>query len=231
MSAWLASACGDVERERRELAALVAADPEDFAALERLAKLAPPESAEPGRRRPAAGEGGDRTRPGAVSRALSSESAGARRRGDGPPGGTAGPSLRGDRLPDRRDRRGAGPRRPPEALRRLEESSGGWMKPAEASSTGSRPIAARRRGPNRPLRGVKESIPDNVFRIPNGYKDFHIKPLEFRNSQFGISRSIPSQALSRPWASPVVLGAVGIDWPGDPLRGATGVLGRITGGR
>jgi enediyne biosynthesis protein E4 len=44
LSAWLASACGDVERERRELAALVAAAPEDFEARERLERLPRAES-------------------------------------------------------------------------------------------------------------------------------------------------------------------------------------------
>ena len=39
LSAWLAAACGDVERERRALAALVAEAPEDFEALERLETL------------------------------------------------------------------------------------------------------------------------------------------------------------------------------------------------
>ncbi len=44
MSAWLASASGDVESERRELAALIAEAPEDFDALERLEKLEPREA-------------------------------------------------------------------------------------------------------------------------------------------------------------------------------------------
>jgi enediyne biosynthesis protein E4 len=39
LSAWLASRCGDVERERDELAARVAEAPEDFEALERLETL------------------------------------------------------------------------------------------------------------------------------------------------------------------------------------------------
>ena len=39
LSAWVASACGDLERERRALASLVAEAPEDFAALERLETL------------------------------------------------------------------------------------------------------------------------------------------------------------------------------------------------
>lgn len=39
LSAWLAASCGDLERERRELASLVAAAPEDFAALARLDDL------------------------------------------------------------------------------------------------------------------------------------------------------------------------------------------------
>ena len=39
LSAWLASACGDTGRERRELAALTAVAPEDFQALERLETL------------------------------------------------------------------------------------------------------------------------------------------------------------------------------------------------
>src|SRR5204863_7898654 len=39
LSAGFAAACGDVERERRELAALVAEEPEDFAALDRLERL------------------------------------------------------------------------------------------------------------------------------------------------------------------------------------------------
>jgi enediyne biosynthesis protein E4 len=39
LSAWLAAACGDIERERRELAALITEAPEDFEALERLEKL------------------------------------------------------------------------------------------------------------------------------------------------------------------------------------------------
>jgi predicted Zn-dependent protease len=41
LSAWLAAACGDAERERRELAARVATAPEDLEALERLEKLGP----------------------------------------------------------------------------------------------------------------------------------------------------------------------------------------------
>ena len=39
LSAWLAAACGDLERERRELASLVSEAPEDFEALDRLEKL------------------------------------------------------------------------------------------------------------------------------------------------------------------------------------------------
>ena len=39
LSAWVASACGDTESERRELAALTAMAPEDFQALERLETL------------------------------------------------------------------------------------------------------------------------------------------------------------------------------------------------
>ncbi len=112
LSAWLASACGDIERERRELASLIAEAPEDFEALERLETLEPREAAKTVaaelRRRRAEIE----RAPGAISRALSAQSAGARCRGDGPPGRTAGPSLRGDRLPDRRAGRRAGPRRP-----------------------------------------------------------------------------------------------------------------------
>ncbi len=42
LAARLASRCGDRERERRELTALVAAAPEDLEALERLAALEPP---------------------------------------------------------------------------------------------------------------------------------------------------------------------------------------------
>jgi enediyne biosynthesis protein E4 len=42
LAALLAARCGDPDRERRELAALVAAAPEDLAALERLAALEPP---------------------------------------------------------------------------------------------------------------------------------------------------------------------------------------------
>jgi thioredoxin-like negative regulator of GroEL len=42
LSARLATLCGDVDRERRELAALVAEAPEDFEAMERLAKLERP---------------------------------------------------------------------------------------------------------------------------------------------------------------------------------------------
>ncbi len=56
LSAWMASGCGDMERERHELAALVAEAPEDFEALERLEKLEQQQSAktaagEPRRRR------------------------------------------------------------------------------------------------------------------------------------------------------------------------------------
>ena len=145
LSAWLASACGDVERERRELAALVAEAPEDFEALERLEKLEPREAADTvaaDLRRP---EGGDRTRPGAVSRALSPQPAGARRRGDGPPGRTAGPPLRGDRLPDRRDRRGAGPRRPAGGLatRRGGREPAGRSRPKLVRPARDRWTAAR----------------------------------------------------------------------------------------
>jgi predicted Zn-dependent protease len=43
LSAWLAAACGDLERQRRELAALIAEEPEDFEALERLETIAPRE--------------------------------------------------------------------------------------------------------------------------------------------------------------------------------------------
>jgi thioredoxin-like negative regulator of GroEL len=39
LSAWLAAACGDIERETRELATGVAESPEDFEALERLERL------------------------------------------------------------------------------------------------------------------------------------------------------------------------------------------------
>ncbi len=39
LSAWIGSKCGDVECERRELAALIAEAPEDFEALERLENL------------------------------------------------------------------------------------------------------------------------------------------------------------------------------------------------
>jgi thioredoxin-like negative regulator of GroEL len=45
LSAWLASTCGDIERERHELAALVAEAPEDFEALEQLEKLEQQQSA------------------------------------------------------------------------------------------------------------------------------------------------------------------------------------------
>jgi thioredoxin-like negative regulator of GroEL len=39
LSAWLVAACGDIERERHELAAVVAEAPEDFEAMERLERL------------------------------------------------------------------------------------------------------------------------------------------------------------------------------------------------
>ncbi len=39
LSAWFAAACGDIERERRELASLIAEAPEDFQALERFETL------------------------------------------------------------------------------------------------------------------------------------------------------------------------------------------------
>jgi len=48
LSAWLAAACGDTERERRELASLVAEAPEDFAALKRLETLEQRGSADAG---------------------------------------------------------------------------------------------------------------------------------------------------------------------------------------
>jgi thioredoxin-like negative regulator of GroEL len=57
LSAWFAATCGDVERERRELAALAAEAPEDFKALDRLEKPAPSGSIgrdAPGSRRPRA---------------------------------------------------------------------------------------------------------------------------------------------------------------------------------
>jgi thioredoxin-like negative regulator of GroEL len=41
LSAWLAVACGDIERQRRELTSLIAEAPEDFEALGRLEALAP----------------------------------------------------------------------------------------------------------------------------------------------------------------------------------------------
>jgi tetratricopeptide (TPR) repeat protein len=44
LSAWIASVCGDLDRERHELAAVVAEVPEDFATLERLEKLEQQES-------------------------------------------------------------------------------------------------------------------------------------------------------------------------------------------
>jgi len=43
--AWLAAACGDIERERRELTSLITEAPEDFEALERLEKLEQREAA------------------------------------------------------------------------------------------------------------------------------------------------------------------------------------------
>ena len=113
-------------------------------------------------------EAGDRTRPGTVSRALPAQPAGARRRGDGPPGRTAGPSLRGDRLPDRRDRRGAG-------TRRSARPGIGWTKSdttrrprrAAACSTGSGSTAAangRHPYPGRPDDGGKDSASMVVLR-------------------------------------------------------------------
>ena len=45
ISAWIASVCADVDRERQALAALVAEDPEDFRSLERLEKLEQQDSA------------------------------------------------------------------------------------------------------------------------------------------------------------------------------------------
>jgi enediyne biosynthesis protein E4 len=45
ISAWIASVCGDVDRERHELTVLVAEVPEDFQSLERLEKLEQQESA------------------------------------------------------------------------------------------------------------------------------------------------------------------------------------------
>ena len=131
LSAWLASACGDLECERRELASLVAEAPEDFAALERLENVGAAGVGDDGRRRTATPEDGDRTRP-ARYRELYRRNQPARCRGDGPTGRTAGPSLRGDRLPHRRDRRGTGPRRPaggPPSPR------GGRTRPDEAGRT------------------------------------------------------------------------------------------------
>jgi tetratricopeptide (TPR) repeat protein len=43
LAAWLAAACGDIESERRELAARVAAAPEDFEALDHLQRSKPQE--------------------------------------------------------------------------------------------------------------------------------------------------------------------------------------------
>ena len=45
LAAWLAAACGDVDRERRKLGAVVSEAPEDFTALERLEKLDSPKPA------------------------------------------------------------------------------------------------------------------------------------------------------------------------------------------
>jgi enediyne biosynthesis protein E4 len=65
LSAWIASVCGDIDRERQELAALVAEVPEDFRALERLEKLeqqAPANTALAKTRRPRAEIERDQTR-------------------------------------------------------------------------------------------------------------------------------------------------------------------------
>jgi enediyne biosynthesis protein E4 len=45
LSAWLASTCGDIARERRDLTSLILEAPEDFQALERLEKLGHPGAA------------------------------------------------------------------------------------------------------------------------------------------------------------------------------------------
>ena len=112
LSAWLAAACGDIERERRELASLVAEAPEDFEALERLEKLEQQESAktvaaDPRRRR------AEIERDQARYRELYRRNQPARDAEEmARLAERLGHRFEAMRLPDRRAGRGAGPRRP-----------------------------------------------------------------------------------------------------------------------
>ena len=100
LAAWFAARRGDVESERRALERLIAADPADFAALDRLAELAvkngQPDRAAELRREKTEIE----RRSSAIPATPRAAPADARRGGDGPPGRAARPTVRGQGLPD-----------------------------------------------------------------------------------------------------------------------------------
>ena len=103
LNAWLSAHRGDVESERRELERLVAADPADPTALDRLAQLAqkdgqPARAAELSRKKAEI----DRLRS-SLRETLRSETTHSRRGGDGPPGRAARPRVRGPSLSHRGD--------------------------------------------------------------------------------------------------------------------------------
>ena len=101
LAAWFAAQRGDVESERRALERLIAADPADFVALDRLAELAvkngQPDRAAELRREKTEIESAH----GAIPETPRTASAEPRRGGDGPPGRAARPTVRGQGLPDR----------------------------------------------------------------------------------------------------------------------------------
>ena len=109
LAVWLANQRGDVESERRALERLIATDPTDLSALDRLAELlvgaGQPERATELRQ----AETRDRAAPGSISEALRAEPTDEGRGGDGPTGDTTRPGVRGQSVPDNCSRRGPRP--------------------------------------------------------------------------------------------------------------------------
>ena len=122
LNAWLAAQRGDVATERRELELLVAADPADVTALDRLAELAEKDGQPARAAELAAQESRNRSAARSLPETPRPETAHSRRGGNGPPGRAARPPVRGPSLSDHRDLGRPRPRGSPARPRAVERN-------------------------------------------------------------------------------------------------------------
>ena len=178
LNAWLAAKRGDVDTERRELERLLAADPADLTALDRLAQLAEKDGQPARAAELLAQEGRNRSAARSLRETLRAETADSRRGGNGPPGRAARPPVRGPSFSHRGDLGRPRPQGPAARSSAVERSPAkGAVAPTRIAS--NRPIVdllfdQRPRTRNRDQESMGNS--QKQRRRPRGRRDLRLGP-------------------------------------------------------